>query len=89
MLTRPGDRVGDILLGDAKLVQLGPNGVGLVRTHRRKYDLSIHSRDIVVIGLADGLKDSLRQGDLVLAGAFGEHDDGNTILLTYFFTSFA
>jgi hypothetical protein len=60
MLSRPSDRVGDILLGDTKLLQLGPNGVWLLRPHGREKDLSIHGRDVVIICLADDLKDGLR-----------------------------
>jgi hypothetical protein len=50
---------------------------------------SIHGREVVIIDLADGLKDSLRNGDLVLADAFSEHGLDDTILLPYFFTSYA
>ena len=40
-------------------------------------DPAVLGRDFEILGLADRLNDSLRQGELVLRREFGEHDRGS------------
>jgi hypothetical protein len=70
---RPGYGIGDVLLLEIKLGELGAHGVRTLDTHGREDDLAIPGFHLEILGRPDRVGHCLGQGELILGCDLCEH----------------